>query len=882
MSNDRVGAPGDLQPQVEINFNLRASLSRTMSAPVIIDGIVGLAVFGNSSEIYLAHIPDKGGEVYERLGSVKATTYIHGWTVHLGKLYVLDGVELAMWDLSEGKKGAALNLVKEATDIAQAKTALDGLKNAIQRVEWATLLEQAEDEWVRLTEQQSKAAPDSAERDRLDTLAADYFLMLKTLRELTGSTGGAVAARTIVKTLRAELAKKRKEVAPWCFSPPVIRQGNFDQPQRAVFVVQGNGTLYTCDKSLTQSSSKKWREKAEPTIALMEDLKLLACISDNALRTVDTTTFAEKGSWTPEKVPAEGAKHILAWANKQLWWSTEAGVQGCEVDAAGNLKPTFRSGQPWTTRQVGRLGVLPTSYDPIVNPNDLFDRMNINAWIAKRPKEAGPLNDGIIAHLMLSDENGKYSTPAEGFSHIVHGPFAADARSAGHGWTQVKAHALKPLVILSDSRGASVLCKYPTPAGVSQMLPQWSVIPWLSSVSAHSDLERELSREWPTPQRRPAPKPFPDMGAYLKSSPLSAAAIQYENLLSLLAKDRRKIGDRDLRFLIWHGLFNRPFPSQFYMSQTDLVKDLKKLLYLFFNDADQQLMRNRFMTSGTWATGGHNNEPGTVWDWVTPDNSGYLVKFFSGFPPVDFDPPWAWKTPPTNLFHSAPPAWYDPWGYNRPGDFFPNQPSANYLMPFCFDGNVRFPQRPITFEGTFKGRSWAMFTDNDPTSILASAKPATRETERQDPVLLQASNEPSVLVVTADDDHQRTNFQLLATRPARITFDVFTHTLRQDMTVLGSNGNDVMGSPTVYKARSRTFPTAWCVVNAEFASARLRKLAAVDPDTGVSPWIEFVEDNVAQYGPKDGGKAWQIDKCPLPQTALPTIWLHGYNLPASS
>ena len=94
MSNDLVGAPGELQPQVAINFSLRASLARTMSAPVIVDGIVGLAIFGNSSAIYLAHVPDKGGDVYAALPSVTATTYIHGWTVQSGKLYVLDGVEL--------------------------------------------------------------------------------------------------------------------------------------------------------------------------------------------------------------------------------------------------------------------------------------------------------------------------------------------------------------------------------------------------------------------------------------------------------------------------------------------------------------------------------------------------------------------------------------------------------------------------------------------------------------------------------------------------------------------------------------------------------------------------------------------------------------------
>ena len=85
MSNDAVGAPGDLQPQVAVNFNLRASLARPMSAPVIVDGIVGLAVFGNSSALYLAEVPDKGAGVYSRLSTVKATTYIHGWTVHLGQ-----------------------------------------------------------------------------------------------------------------------------------------------------------------------------------------------------------------------------------------------------------------------------------------------------------------------------------------------------------------------------------------------------------------------------------------------------------------------------------------------------------------------------------------------------------------------------------------------------------------------------------------------------------------------------------------------------------------------------------------------------------------------------------------------------------------------------
>jgi hypothetical protein len=56
----------------------------------------------------------------------------------------------------------------------------------------------------------------------------------------------------------------------------------------------------------------------------------------------------------------------------------------------------------------------------------------------------------------------------------------------------------------------------------------------------------------------------------------------------------------------------------------------------------------------------------------------------------------------------------------------------------------------------------------------------------------------------------------------------------------------------------------------------------VDPETGLTPWTEFLDANEAKYGPTDTGKTWQIDKCPLPNTALPMLWLHGYNLPASA
>lgn len=881
MSENLLGAPGDLQPQVSITFDQRASLTRTMNQPVIVDDPAGLVVFGDTTAIHLAEVVSSGAEVYPRLPIIKATTYIHGWTVSVGKIYVLDGVELSAWDISTGQKATALKLIRDNSKVAQANAALADLQKSIQKVEWATLLEQAEDEWLRLTAQQSAAAPSSDERDRLDTLATDFFRMLKGLREMTGSTGGSAAARSLITTLRQELADKRKATAQWCFSPPVVRRHAFDEPLRAIFIVQGDGTIHACDKPLSQSSTKKWRQQAELTIALMEDRDMFAYVGDNVLRTVHIGSFAEKGSWSPETAIAAGVKHTLAWANKQLWWGTDGGVYSCEVDTTGTIKPAFKSGPAWSTRQVGRLGLTPAAYDPPVNPNELFDTMKVGAWIAERTNPSAPLTDGMTAHLALSDESGKYTSPAEGSSYIVHGPFEGDTRSAASGWTQVKAHAGKPLVILSDRRGASVLCRYPTPGGVSQLVPHWSVVPWLSSVALYSDLDRELSREWPTPRLKQLKKPWPDMVKRLKDSWIGGWAVEVENALAAAVGPDRKLTERDIRIMLWYAVLKLPYPADFPLASLDLLKEKNKLMYVFFDDLPLLLI-NRTKYTGMSFVSGPKNEPGTVWE-APLDDPNFTAKFYSkSARPVNFDRPWKWKTPPTHLFHSAPPLWYDPWGRNRPGDFIPHQPDyEDPLDPLTFDGQLRFPQRPITLEGAFKGRSWAMFTDNDTASILANAKPATKPTT-PDPVMLQAAGDPSALVVTSDEDRQRTTFQVLGSKLSRVTFDAINHKVVSEATPLGSTGVDVMTSPTVYKKASKTFPTAWCVVNPEFASTRLRTLAAVNSQTGISLWSKFLDDNKTAYGPVAPSKTWQIEKCPLPATALPVICLHGYNLPAAS
>jgi hypothetical protein len=202
-----------------------------------------------------------------------------------------------------------------------------------------------------------------------------------------------------------------------------------------------------------------------------------------------------------------------------------------------------------------------------------------------------------------------------------------------------------------------------------------------------------------------------------------------------------------------------------------------------------------------------------------------------------------------DLFHTPPPVWYDPWGYNRPGDFVSTQPSPTYIDPFCFDGQLKFPQRPVTLEGNFKGRAWAVFVDNDPA-------------------------DPNTLVVLTDEDRQRTTFQILPPKSLRITFDANTHTFQQEVRTLGSTSKLVVGPPAIGINPARTLNTAWCVVNSDSTTARLRKLVG-------TPWDKFVEANKAKYGPTGSGKTWQIQVCPLPDAALPEVVLDGYALSVS-
>jgi hypothetical protein len=352
---------------------------------------------------------------------------------------------------------------------------------------------------------------------------------------------------------------------------------------------------------------------------------------------------------------------------------------------------------------------------------------------------------------------------------------------------------------------------------------------------------------------------------FLNKSAAKDAIHDYEyNVVPNFTMDRRHMGDRDLRYVLWYALFKQDFHYDPIMKNDGTAK---KVLDVFYNDAQVQALQKQFSGKGT------------VWNFRDGRDGSYLIHFIAKNPPVDFDPPYIWDgRVPSALFHKAPPQWYDPWGYNRPGDFLPTQPAATYFDPFCFNGNLRFPQRPVALESGFKGRQWAVFTDTDEASLQASARPGSEssETTPQDP---EVTSEPSVLVVRTDDDKQQTLFYVLPAKRLINTYDAPSHELHPEWLPYAFIAEHVLGSPTVFFDPAKIYPAAWCVGSKEYPSVRLRKIAAVDPAKNVSLWDAFVTKYRAQYGPPDGQTAWKIDQCPLPIDVLPAIALYGYLLP---
>jgi len=146
---------------------------------------------------------------------------------------------------------------------------------------------------------------------------------------------------------------------------------------------------------------------------------------------------------------------------------------------------------------------------------------------------------------------------------------------------------------------------------------------------------------------------------------------------------------------------------------------------------------------------------------------------------------------------------------------------------------------------------------------------------------LRAAGDPNVLVITTDEDRQRSTLRVLPPKLSRVMFDTTSHTLRNESKEVGSIESQVLATPVVYLnpgSPAGAAPTAWCVTAPNFPSARLRALAKADAD-GVSAWDKFVDAKPSQCA-STGTKSWKLDTCPLPGSVLPSIVLLGFGVPA--
>ncbi len=823
----------------------------------------GVLVSGDETTIYVVSITDSGTTRWY----ISAKSIFHGWTVAGTSLYVVDGPEASVWDLTaEWDMKSAATSPKPVKAFRLAEFGADEnrkvteWKTALQRAEWARLLEQAEEEWPVLTAEQNAAPAGSPDRDRLDALAADVYAMMRSLRKLLGADPARSASgREKIAAARQDLAAKRAAAKPVRFSAPAVVRQALEQSSYTVFIMQGNGVMHAAGKSLAGFDALPLAETAEPVVAVLPEKKLVAYISQRFLYTIKTSGEKQVSHYVAS-VPFASDHHTLTAANGQFWWANEHGVRAIQPDAAGVLKPTFLSGGAgWTTRQAGRLESIPTkliagyqsgSGDRIfeqINPNALFDAMNLPEWMkdwALRSGSTGP-NDGILTQLMLADESGRYTTPPVGKSYLVYGPFARNAGEPASQWSGFRFHAGRNLAILDDTLGGSAL--YATSEanqpGVPVPLPRWSSAPWLSRPIESED-RTALQAAWPVPTLVPLEslRPRPDLADAVTRGGKVPAMVRLftTSLASSIPPDRP---DQLMRFFLWFALLD----AEHGQAHCDNLAALKEALGQIYTPAQLTELRTRIGRPGqAWQIARFG--AGGLW------NAPMQYHLIGAGWPVN-QPPWEWKTPPTRLFSGPIPKWFDPWGCNNPQDFFPVQPTRTFFDPVRLE-TLRFPQRPATFAKTPRIRSWSTFTNGDPAV----------------PVTEQPAGAPSTLIASADEDRARTTLRLLPTqsRPQPILYDPAAGRA-SDPSQLGFFREAAMTPATVYalKLPSDSDATACCVVSPEFAGTRIRSLAS---DTSEKGWGKFFDANRAKLEAN-------LTACALPEKGLPRVAFHAYRLP---
>jgi len=172
----------------------------------------------------------------------------------------------------------------------------------------------------------------------------------------------------------------------------------------------------------------------------------------------------------------------------------------------------------------------------------------------------------------------------------------------------------------------------------------------------------------------------------------------------------------------------------------------------------------------------------------------------------------------------------------KPNDFVSEQPSPTNLDPFCFNGQLRFPQRPVVLETAFKRRRWAALTAQDRTFVDKAAIGGKAEVQLGELAVKNAkSAEVKKFGQRMIDDHTKANNELTSlaaakgmTPPAeldsknkstlerlsRLSGDQFDKAYMSDMVTdheadvaefqKQANGN---GDPAIKAFASKTLPT---------------------------------------------------------------------------
>lgn len=230
--------------------------------------------------------------------SMPARFRFSGYAVSEEGLYLQDGPVLGFWSLTESMSsgGQSMPICLAATNLVTRKSVtasddpgstagqldlvyqlgnrdaekLQGIARARRRLAWATF--SAKVETARSTLAHSDSL-DLARREGVDRLSSDVLNMCATSDRAgdAGFTGWDNPQAVFEGNARAALARAEAEAASLSFAPPVVRAYQIDRPvQEMIFVLAGDGSLYSLDDALTHVDVSRYEAPSDLRLALAE------------------------------------------------------------------------------------------------------------------------------------------------------------------------------------------------------------------------------------------------------------------------------------------------------------------------------------------------------------------------------------------------------------------------------------------------------------------------------------------------------------------------------------------------------------------------------------------------------------------------------------